>query len=124
MAVEPGPQLDSLRGLLAEAISFWEPRRLLYNLLLSAIVIIWVAGTWPHFRAMPQRSSFLLLVVLALLANVCYSAAYLVDIPLEHSPIQAIWRRRRWLLWLLGTVFAMALENYWIADEIYPYVHR
>jgi hypothetical protein len=25
-------------------------------------------------------------------------------------------------VWLAGTPFAVLLENYWIADEIYPYV--
>lgn len=60
--------------------------------------------------------------VLALLANVCYCAAYLVDIPTQYSSVGAIWRRRRWGLWLMGMLFAIVLENYWIADEIYPFV--
>ncbi len=31
-------------------------------------------------------------------------------------------RRRRWGVWLAGTVFALLPANCWIADEIYPYV--
>ena len=30
--------------------------------------------------------------------------------------------RWRWALWLGGALFAVLLANYWIADEIYPYV--
>jgi len=26
-------------------------------------------------------------------------------------------------LWVAGTVFAIVFANYWIADEIYPFVH-
>jgi hypothetical protein len=115
----PGP----FRGLLlADAIRYWEPRRLIYNLILTAVVIAWVVLTWPHFRAALTLRSFLLFVLLALLANVCYCAAYLVDIPIQHSSLGAVWKRRRWGLWLAGTLFAILLANYWIADEIYPFV--
>jgi hypothetical protein len=30
---------------------------------------------------------------------------------------------QRWGLWILGTLFAFVLANYWIADEIYPDFH-
>ena len=62
------------------------------------------------------------LSVLALIANVCYCAAYIVDLPMQFSSPGATMRRGRSTLWVLGTVFAILLENYWIADEIYPYV--
>ncbi len=32
------------------------------------------------------------------------------------------WRRWRWGLFTIGTLFAIVLANYWIADEIYSYV--
>jgi hypothetical protein len=64
----------------------------------------------------------LLLIVLAVLANLCYCAAYLVDIPLQYSSFRGGWRRWRWAVWLGGALFAVLLANYWIADEIYPYV--
>jgi hypothetical protein len=61
--------------------------------------------------------SIFALAVLVVCANICYSAAYLVDLPLQRSAINTVWRHRRWLLWLLGMIFAIVLENYWIADE-------
>jgi len=53
---------------------------------------------------------------------VLYCAAYLVDLPMQTSSYRDAWRRRRWTLWLIGTLFAAALTYYWIGDEIYPFV--
>ncbi len=110
------------RGVLGDALRYWEPRRLVYNLVLAAVVVAWLVVTWPHFRPAFRLNSLLFLFVLGLIANVCYCAAYVVDIPLQSSAFGAVWKRRRWGLWLLGTILAVVLANYWIADEIYPYV--
>ena len=110
------------RRLLADAMRFWEPRRLIYNVVLAAVVVVWVVASWPHFRPTLTLQSLLFLAIMALLANVCYCAAYLVDIPMQSSSLSAVWKRRRWGLWLVGTLFAIVFENYWIADEIYPFV--
>jgi len=111
------------RGLLADSIRFWELRRIVYNFALAAVVVAWLVATWPHFRPALKLIPLLQFAVLALLANVCYCAAYLVDIPLLSSPLSDVWRRRRWALWLVGTLFAVLFENYWIADEIYDFVN-
>jgi uncharacterized membrane protein YhhN len=110
------------RGLIADAMRFWELRRVLYNFVLLAVVIAWVVGTWPHFRPMIEVHSLLLLAILALLANACYCAAYVVDLPMQYSAVGDLWRRRRWMLWLAGMLLAILLANYWIVDEIYPFV--
>ena len=110
------------RGLLADAIRYWEPRRIVYNLVLAAVVLAWIVLSWPHFRPALALSSLPPMVFLALVANVCYCAAYLVDISFQDSSLGAVWKRRRWGLWLLGTLLAILLANYWIADEIYPFV--
>ncbi len=103
-----------------QAIRFWEPLRLVYNSVLAGVVFLWLVATWPHFRAAMTLHSLLLLAVLALLANVFYCAAYLVDIPLQY--VSLISERRRWGLWALGMLCAFVAANYWIADEIYPFV--
>jgi len=112
-----------LRGAFGDAIRYWEPRRLAYNLVLTAVAAGWVVSTWPHFRNALTLESFGKLLVLAALANVCYCAAYLADIPMQLSDVAVTWRRLRLGLWLAGTLFAVLIENYWIADEIYPYVN-
>jgi hypothetical protein len=115
---------------VVDALRYWESRRLLYNAFLTAAALLWVVLTWPHFRPVQllgippgdAHPALLILVVLALLANVGYCAAYLVDIPLQFT--FATWRKYRWVLLLTGTLFAVMLENYWIADEIYPFVPK
>ena len=111
------------RELLADAARFWEPRRISYNLALVAIVFAWLIATWPHFRPALTLASLGVFTVLGLIANACYCAAYLVDIALQSSSIRDRWKRWRWVLWLAGVIFAIVLTNYWIMDEIYPYVH-
>jgi hypothetical protein len=110
------------RGTLVEAAAYWEPLRLPYNVALCGVALAWILATWPHFRPAFTIRSLPPLGFLALLANLCYLAAYAVDVPMQHSPFRAAWRRARWVLWLAGAVLAIVLENYWIADEIYPAV--
>jgi hypothetical protein len=110
------------RGLLTDAIRFWEPRRLFYNLILAVVVVLWLVTSWPHFRPLLTLSGLLLLAILALLANGCYCAAYLLDLPMQNLSRGDTLRRQRWGLWVIGTLFAILLANYWIADEIYPFV--
>ncbi|HTQ60187.1 MAG TPA: hypothetical protein VMI32_08190 [Candidatus Solibacter sp.] len=112
----------SFRNRFADSARFWEFRRLFYNLALAIVVLLWIAISWPHFRPAFVLSTLFPLLALALIANLFYSAAYLLDIPMLLSPFSAEWKRRRWILWTVGTLFAILLANYWIADEIYPFV--
>lgn len=114
------------RGRLAESLSdarhFWEPGRLAFNGVLVLVAFGWLIFTWPHFARAFSLPALGALSVLVLLANLCYSVAYLADIPLQYSHAQSAWRFWRWGVWLLGTLLAVVLEMYWIADEIYPSV--
>ncbi len=110
------------RTSLPDPVRYWEPRRYLYNVVLAIVIVGWVVLTWPHFNQALTLQAVVFLIFLFTMANVCYSAVYLVDIHLQHTPIAAFWRRWRWALWLLGMLVAVLFLNYWIADEIYPYV--
>lgn len=110
----------SFTASLSNAARFWEPRRIYYNLLLLAVTAFWFIESWPHFRDAPQLTPLLLFGVLALLANICYSAAYVPDLLAQRYASTLISARKRWALWTLGTLFAMLLASYWINDEIYP----
>ena len=114
------PQTGNFRELLSTAARFWEPRRILYNLILLGVCLVWLIASWPHFRPALHLVTLVPMTVLALFANFCYTAAYLVDITLLNSNLRASWLSHRWILWLVGTLFAILLANYWIADEIYP----
>ncbi len=117
--VSEGP--SPWKGLIGAA-RFWEPRRLLYNALLFGVCVIWVVKTWPHFRPAMTLESLGIMTVLALLANACYCAAYLAEILIQNATSSASWNRQRWVIWVVGTLLAILFENYWIADEIYPFV--
>ena len=124
----PSPSLTNsptgpLRPLFHDAIRYWEFWRLFYNRALAGASIAWLVATWPHFRPAFIPANLAPLIFLALLANACYCAAYLVDIPMQCSAFSTAWKRYRWILWLVGTLFALLLANYWIADEIYADVH-
>ncbi|HLJ40357.1 MAG TPA: hypothetical protein VKT50_02600 [Candidatus Acidoferrales bacterium] len=117
------PQSAEPRSIFVDAVAYWERRRVAYNLILAAVVICWIVFSWPHFRPAFTWSSLGALLGLAALANLCYCAAYLADLPMQYSSLRDLWRRWRWGLWLIGTLFAIVFTNYWIADEIYSFVH-
>ena len=121
-SVPTAPAPPPFRDVFIDATRYWEWRRIGYNLVLTLIVVGWVAFTWPHFRGAFTWRSLLAIFALAVLANVCYCAAYLVDVPVQYSPFRDTWRRRRWVLWLVGVIFAAIIAFYWLADEIYPSV--
>ena len=112
----------TLKATLREAALYWEPRRIGYNLMLAVVVAAWFALTWPHLRPALSMQGLLALMFLALMANTCYCAAYLAEAAMRRAPFHASWPQVRWALWLAGTLFAVALAWYWMADEIYPYV--
>jgi hypothetical protein len=116
------PSFSPLRAWLVGATRFWEPNRIGYNLVLVGILGTWFLATWPHFRGAMTALHLFQFFVLGVLANVCYSAAYLVDLPLQRVFGGAVLARWRWAIWVVGTMFAMLVESYWIADEIFPFV--
>lgn len=103
---------------------FWERGRILYNAALAVVVLLWIVMTWPHFRPSLTLSSFVAVLVLGLIANLCYSAAYLADAGIRLVLPSHFWRRARQVVFVLGTVFAILFADYWIVDEIYPYASQ
>jgi hypothetical protein len=102
----------SFGELASDAIRFWEPRRPLYNTALAAVVLIHFFAAWPASRAFLTRDMLLGLFVLAVVANVCYCAAYVVDLFAQSSAARGGWPRRRWALFVTGTAFAAVLAHF------------
>lgn len=120
---EANPTGTGNRVDLKDAAGFWERQRLWYNVVLLAIVVLWVVFTWPHFRPAMNLVALGKMAVLALLANLCYCAGYAMEGFIQPLVQQGYWRRLRWVVWVAGMLFAILLANYWIADEIYPDVN-
>jgi len=112
--------MNDFKQSVSNALRYWETRRVFYNAVLMAVAAGWVILTWPHFRSVQlmgippgdTHPALMILIILAFLANVCYSTAYLVDIPLQLT--FARWRKYRWALLLAGTLFATLVENEFI----------
>ena len=100
------------RELAAEALKYWEPRRVVYNAALAAVVIFYFVLGWPGSKALVSVNAVLFLFLLAVVANICYSAAYVVDLFVQLSSLRLLWLQRRWLLFLLGTLFAAVITRF------------
>ncbi|MGA9640117.1 MAG: hypothetical protein WBQ72_01875 [Terriglobales bacterium] len=103
------------REYLGNAIRYWEPRRILYNLLLAAIVGAHFVRALPSSRSALQLDNLLFLFSLAVLANVAYCAAYVPDIFAQMSTVRDSWLRYRWIVLLIGLAFAGVLTHFWSA---------
>jgi len=101
--------------MITSALRFWEPRRVLYNLVLGAVVFCYflAGGSWS-WMIVSSLNFLLIFFILAVLANVCYCAAYVVDVFVQFSGYQSAWGRWRWLLWILGTAFAAAITRFFV----------
>jgi hypothetical protein len=99
------------RELAADALRYWELRRLAYNLLLAAIVVWHFVAGWPESRIALESSRILILFVLAILANVAYSVVYLPDMFIQYAGFRQ-WRSYwRWIFVLAGFGLAAVLTH-------------
>ena len=96
----------TLRENATDAIRFWEPRRLIYNAVLAAIVLTYFALSYPASKAQLTLATCEALFLLAVLANVSYCAAYVADLFAQISGYRENWRKYRWILLLIGILFA------------------
>ena len=104
---------QSWRDSFTDAIRFWEPRRAIYNAVLATIVLAYFAVGYPASKEYVSVNGILLLFLLAVLANVAYCAAYVVDLFVQASGFRDAWRRNRWVLFVIGLLFAGALTRFW-----------
>ena len=102
----------TLQEILSDAIRFWEWARLLYNAVLALIVAGIFFMAWPDSRAALTFDTAQILFVLAVLANGAFCAAYVVDVFAQYSGLRATWLRFRWVLLVVGLLFAAVLTNF------------
>jgi hypothetical protein len=76
---------SQFREYVTDAIKFWESWRLLYNLALATIVVIYFGLAYPHSKTALTVDFCLGLFLLAVIANIAYCAAYIVDIFVQAS---------------------------------------
>jgi hypothetical protein len=101
-----------LRDLLSNAIGYWERGRLVYNAVLVFIVAFYFFSGWPASKASLTLDLWLSIFLLAVLANVAYCAAYVVDVFAQLSSLRDAWLRVRWVLFLVGLAFAGVITRF------------
>ena len=100
-------------GYVAEALRYWEPRRVFYNSILLAVVLLHTATEWSKVRRFLTLDSLLLLFLFAVLANICYCAVYVVDLFVRFSGLQEAWNSKgRLAVLLVGTAFAAIIAHF------------
>src|SRR5438445_13433073 len=110
----------TLRDYFTDAIEFWEPRRVICDLALAAIVIIYFTVGYPSSRAVLSIDVLLGLFLLAVVANVAYCAAYLADVLVPASGFRETWPRSRWVLFAVGTTFAAVITRFVAVGMFHP----
>src|SRR5436190_12454112 len=96
----------------ANALRYWEPRRLIYNLVLASVVVTHFVLAWPASRDKLSFNLLLGLFILPVLANIAYCAVYAADLFVQFSGLDAAWRRGRVVLLIVGTAFAATIAHF------------
>jgi hypothetical protein len=102
----------SIRECVTAAIRYWEPRRVLYNAILAAVVLTYFGIAWPESKHALTTDSILVLFLLAVVAKVAYCAAYLVDVFAQMSHFREVWLSVRWIVFTTGVAFAAVLTRF------------
>ncbi len=119
----PGRGMGRFGELAADALRYWEPRRVLYNLALIGVVFAHFFAGWPDSRPFLHRDALFGFFILAVLANIAYCAAYPVDLFVQFSAVRQAWGRRRWILLLVGTAFAAMLAHFFMLGVLGGPIH-
>ena len=103
---------DTIRSSFTDALRYWEKNRIVYNIGLLLIVVGYFIYYLLQAAAVISFDSVLRLFVLAVLANIFYSSAYVVDVFLQLTDFADVWRKRRWILFTIGFVFAAIITRF------------
>lgn len=105
-----GDSKPALRESVHAAFRYWEPKRLLYNLILAAFTIVIsfqeIAEVVYFDPSIQVLGLLMVMVSFCLIAHVCYSVVYVPDVILQRTPFSELWQRYRWMLFTGGTLFA------------------
>jgi hypothetical protein len=101
-----------LAAYAANALRYWEPRRLIYNGVLAAVVTGHVLAAWPASREKMSFDFLLAMFILAVVANVAYCTVYVVDLFVQFSGLDSAWRPGRVVVLIVGTAFAATIAHF------------
>ncbi len=111
-----------IKPLVTDAVHFWERMRLDYNVGLAVIVAALFFFYYPASAGAFTVDTLLFVIEMAILANVAYCAAYVVDIFFQLSDFAETYKRLRWLLFSVGFVLAAILTRWVMMALLTPAV--
>ncbi len=103
-------------GHVADALRYWEPRRAIYNAVLAALVLGHLFAGSPDSWTKLSVNVLLGFFFLAVLANVCYCAVYVVDLFVRFSGLRDAWDKGRVVVLTVGTAFAAVIAHFLVAN--------
>jgi hypothetical protein len=106
-ATAPDPERSA-----ADALRYWERRRLGYNAVLVLVVASVFATNWSRLQQQASIDFVLGLFLLAVLANIAFCAAYPADLFVQRAGPGAWRQRARTVLFAVGTSFAAVLAQF------------
>jgi hypothetical protein len=116
-ALPPSPGfVGRAAAYVADALKYWEPRRVIYNAVLGAVVLGHIWAGWPESKALLSMNTFLGLFFLAVLANLCYCAVYVIDLFVQFSGLREAWAKGRVAVLVVGTAFAGVIAHFFSSN--------
>ena len=109
---QPSTGMVKWREIASEAIRFWERMRVAYCGVLTVVVLACFAWGWPGSVEKLDLDTLLSFFLLAVLANVLYTLAYIPDVFVQLSEFRPAWRRARWVVLFIGTAFAVVVTRF------------
>jgi hypothetical protein len=94
------------KEILTDAVRYWEVRRIAYNSFLMLVSVAAHFSLHENHRQKLTIGSLAGLLVLAVIANLLYSAAYIPDIMAQFTAYRQTWKHFRIGLFVFGTLFA------------------
>jgi hypothetical protein len=100
---------SNLRDIITNSVGYWERRRIIYNVTLAIVAVASHFSTPEQYRNPITAGSMVGLLILAVVANLLYCAAYIPDVALQYSAFEKQWKQVRIGLFLFGTFFAATI---------------
>ena len=97
------------RTLLADAVAYWERKRLIYNAVLAVLVVVCWGADLLATEPVQLLGAALVLLFFAGIANALYCLAYPIDLGFQMTSLRQPWRQHRNWLFLAGMIVASSL---------------
>src|SRR5262245_15895598 len=108
--------ISRVSGYAANGLRYWEPRRLIFNIVLALVVAAHFVARWPRSWTNLTFNTMLGFFFLAVLANVCYCAVYIVDLFVQFSGLHGAWSKGRIAILIVGTAFAAVIAHFFAVN--------